>query len=218
VTPSEWLSSKVKLSFLRDKPIIVIPNGIDQDIFKPRDFTDLEIYPSVMKKKVILSVASDIMSENKGGQRVLDIADRIQNKDIVFILIGGRRPKNYYNENVIFINKTKNQIELAKFYSLSTCLLILSKSETFALTVAEALSCGTPIIGYDSGGIKETIVRGNGSLFSFGDIESILKSINELQFNQPFKKSIAEKYDGVLSKNKMMDNYIKVYNENIVSW
>ena len=35
VTPCEWLSELVKISFLREYPIRVIYNGIDTNVFKP---------------------------------------------------------------------------------------------------------------------------------------------------------------------------------------
>jgi glycosyltransferase involved in cell wall biosynthesis len=89
VTPPKWLENRVKLSFLRDKPVVVIPNGIDQTIFKPTEYTDLDIYPLIKDKKMILSVAADIMSENKGGHRILEIANKLNHRDdIVFVLVG----------------------------------------------------------------------------------------------------------------------------------
>ena len=38
--------------------------------------------------KVILSVAPDIMSERKGGKWILQLANRMRDKEIFFVIVG----------------------------------------------------------------------------------------------------------------------------------
>ena len=54
VTPSQWLADRVRLSFLKDKPIKVIHNGIDTGIFYPRDTTQFRKQHDLEGKKIIL--------------------------------------------------------------------------------------------------------------------------------------------------------------------
>lgn len=89
VTPSKWLADRVKKSFLKEKEIVVINNGIDTEIFHP-------ICPRKIRKilgipetnHVVCSVAPDIMSERKGGQWVLKLAKAMKDEKISFILVG----------------------------------------------------------------------------------------------------------------------------------
>lgn len=90
VTPSEWLAKRVRNSFLQDKEIHVIQNGIDTSVFKPADTIQLRKELGIPKNhKVVLSVAPDIMSERKGGRWILKLAQKMRDKDITFILVGG---------------------------------------------------------------------------------------------------------------------------------
>lgn len=56
--------------------------------------------------------------------------------------------------------------ELVKLYSQAKAFLALSKDEDFGITPVEAMSCGTPVIAFNGGGYKETVVDGKtGILF-----------------------------------------------------
>ena len=95
VTPSQWLADRVSESFLKDKPIKVIPNGIDTSVFHPVDVSDIKKKLSIPEDhKVVVSVAPDIMSERKGGQWVIKLAERLKNEKITFLLVGGCLAKN----------------------------------------------------------------------------------------------------------------------------
>lgn len=89
VTPSAWLADRVRMSFLKEKRIRVIHNGIDTSIFRPTDTSGLRKELDIPDGyKIVLAVAPDIMSERKGGRWIIQLADSLKNHDIVFIMIG----------------------------------------------------------------------------------------------------------------------------------
>ena len=92
VTPSEWLAERVKRSFLKNKIVKVIHNGIDTSVFKPvfdrRIRNELQI---PIDNKIVLAVAPDIMSERKGGKWVLGLAEKSIDQSITYILIGAKK-------------------------------------------------------------------------------------------------------------------------------
>ena len=89
VTPSQWLADRVKTSFLKDKEIKVIHNGIDTSVFHPVDANDLKKSLKIPdNSKIVLSVAPDIMSERKGGTWVLKLAEKMKNEKAFFVLVG----------------------------------------------------------------------------------------------------------------------------------
>ena len=100
VTPSKWLAGRVKQSFLKDKEVRVVHNGIDTSVFKPVDASRLKRELGIPdKNKVVLSVAPDIMSKRKGGKWILALARKMETqkvKDVTFVLVGGgiRENKN----------------------------------------------------------------------------------------------------------------------------
>ena len=171
ITPSQWLKDRVKESFCKEKRVEVIHNGVNIEIFKPRDFSHLKKKHNIGNKKVILSVAPDIMSDRKGGKWIVKLAEECLNLDYIFILIGVENVNEKFPSNVIALGRTENQIELAEYYSLADVFVICSEKETFSMTCAEAISCGTQVIGFKSGA-PETIFTD--SIFvNYGDIESL---------------------------------------------
>lgn len=92
VTPSQWLADRVKMSFLKDKRISVIHNGIDTNIFHPVGVNELREQLVIPKEyKVALAAAPDLMSERKGGIWVLKLAEKMKGEKLFFLLVGNER-------------------------------------------------------------------------------------------------------------------------------
>lgn len=89
ITPSMWLADRVKLSFLKNKTIRVINNGIDTTVFHKMDSSNLRKQLDVPKgNKIVLAVAPNIMSEAKGGGWVVKLAEKMQGENVSFVLVG----------------------------------------------------------------------------------------------------------------------------------
>lgn len=214
VTPSQWLAAKVKQSFLKDNDIRVINNGIDtQEVFYPRTKTNKLL--SVTDKKIILAVAPNIMDDRKGGKYILKLGDMLKNSDVAFVMLGMGETKKY-SENIYFVERTKNQIELAEWYSLADAFIICSTMENFPTTCLEALSCGTPVIGFDCGGTAETAPTPFGQFVSLGDCEAIKDIIMNLQTTDVERGNIREFAINHYDMKIMADNYIRLYKEKLM--
>jgi putative colanic acid biosynthesis glycosyltransferase len=212
VTPSRWLADRVKQSFLSDKRIEVIHNGIDtENIFYPRTFDHLKKKHNITNEKVILAVAPDLMSERKGGRHVLELARRMKNENVKFILIGVENLSEKFNSNVIALARTENQHELAEYYSMADVFVICSLRENFPTTCIEALACGTPVCGFDEGGTKETAPNNLGQFVKFGDVDALKDVINNI-LNQEISAEECTDYGGKkYSKQRMYQNYRELY-------
>lgn len=89
VTPSKWLAERVKKSFLKDKRISVINNGINVNVFRPVDSRILRKKLKISdEEKVVVALAPNLMSEPKGGGYVLTLAEMMQDMPICFVLVG----------------------------------------------------------------------------------------------------------------------------------
>lgn len=215
VTPSKWLADRVKQSFLGDRDIKVIHNGIDtQNIFYPRAYEHLKVKHNITDEKIVLAVAPYLMKPRKGGRIVIELAKRMQNEKVKFILIGVDDLTKKFDDNVIAMGRTSNQIELAEYYSLADVLVICSKRENFPTTCIEALCCGTLVVGFDAGGTKETAPEGYGSFVEYGDIESLAGVIRALFKGESNlrSKSKCESYGKTnYSKIVMVKKYMQIY-------
>lgn len=181
VTVSEWLKSICEQSFLKEKKIVCIQNGVDTDIFTPSDKSTSDICRryGIPNKKIILGVAS-IWNAEKGEASFLKLADMLPD-DYVIVLVGKGSDKVIEGKNnMIAVQRTNSQKELAMLYSISTVFLCMSVEESAPLVVSEAMACGTPVIGYNSTAVPELIHKGLGYIAPAGDINVVKKFIFEI--------------------------------------
>ena len=212
VTPSKWLADRVKQSFLNDKRIEVIHNGIDtRNIFYPREFDHLKIKHNIIGKKIVLAVAPDLMSKRKGGRRVLDLAKRIKNENVKFILIGVKDLSEKFDDNVIALGRTKNQQELAEYYSMADVFVICSLRENFPTTCIEAISCGTPVCGFNAGGNIETAPYPLGKFVEYGDIDALIDAVSSMLDQEISVEECSNYGKMTYSKENMYKNYLELY-------
>jgi glycosyltransferase involved in cell wall biosynthesis len=72
--------------------------------------------------------------------------------------------------------------ELVKLYKDAKGFLALSHDEDFGITPVEAMSVGTPVIAFNGGGYKETVLnKKTGLLFDDYSVEGLLKAIKEFE-------------------------------------
>jgi putative colanic acid biosynthesis glycosyltransferase len=214
-TPSNWLAKRVEQSFLKDKDIKVIANGIDtKNTFYPRPFAHLKKNHGLKEEKIVLAVAPGLMSDNKGGKWVLDLAKRLKNENMKFILIGIDDLTQKFDDNVIALGRTQDQHELAQYYSMADVFLICSRKETFSMPCAESLACGTPVIGFDSGAPIEVAPENYGIFVQYGDIQELEKTTRNLLKGTIIIKTKEECADyarSKFSKQEMYNKYLNLY-------
>ena len=213
ITPSDWLASLVKESFLKDYPIKVINNGINLDIFRYRNSNFKEKY-NILNKKIILGVASP-WSKRKGLADFIKLSS-ILDEDFVIVLVGlnDKQMKNLPN-NIIGIKRTNNQIELAEIYSAADLLFNPTYEDNYPTVNLEAISCGTPVLTYNTGGSPEFIkfVDNNFGQYvldknivteDFSVVKNrIYEIVNSKSFNLITRKLLSEK--------NMVVQYLKLY-------
>ena len=68
--------------------------------------------------------------------------------------------------------------EPSQWFARASCLAIASESESFGLTAAEALACGTPVVATDCGGPAEVLDHGRyGRLVPIGDVAALAEAL-----------------------------------------
>lgn len=154
---SDWITERAKKSpIFADAKFTTVHNGINTDIFQPRDFTSLKEKLNIPEgKKIILHVTPNFEHPIKGGKYVLELAKMMP--EYQFIIVGFNGVKDVLPTNVLPVAHTQDQIELAQYYSMADCCVITSLRETFPTVCLEAAACGTPMVGFTSGGIAESI-------------------------------------------------------------
>ena len=153
VSPSRWLESLVKKSYLQHYSIRVINNGIDTKIFKYTK-SDIKEKYGIKNKKLILGVAS-IWDKKKGLDTFIELSKKID-ADYQIVLIGlNKKQIKKLPNNIIGINRTENIQELVKWYSAANIFFNPTFEDNYPTVNLEAIACGTPVVTFDTGGSSE---------------------------------------------------------------
>lgn len=197
VTPSQWLADLVKQSFLKDRPVKVIHNGIDLSIFKPTESDFRERY-SCQDKKIVLGVAFG-WSNKKGLDVFCDLANRLDESYQIVLVGTDDAVDKLLPPNIISIHRTQDQKELAKVYSAADVFVNPTREDTFPTVNMEAIACGTPVVTFNTGGSPETIDDTCGIVLKNEDTLSIAKAIESICTGSVYSQIVclaaAERYE-----------------------
>lgn len=203
ITPSKWLEDKVRDSYLKDKNILTIHNGIDLNNFKPH-----------YKKENgfnILFVAN-YWTKSKGINQLEKIIRNIDD-DIKVEIVGDINASSYLKNRCTLIKRTTSQEELAKIYSKNHLLINPTLEENLPTVNIESLACGTPIITYNTGGSPEIIDKDTGIVVDKYDFKSLAEIINKQKIKYTFNVDKCVERSKMFSSKVMKENYMKLYNE-----
>jgi glycosyltransferase involved in cell wall biosynthesis len=183
VTPSQWLAECAKSSSLfENSDIKVIPNGLDIDIYKPSDRqTARHLLDLPQNKQLILFGAINSTSNKRKGFHLLQSALQTLSqsgwKDKIELLVfGASQPENPVDLGfkVHYLGKIHEQSKLALLYSAADVMVVPSIEEAFGQTASESLACATPVVSFDSTGLKDIVEhQKNGyraKCFSYDDL------------------------------------------------
>lgn len=173
VANSKEVQGRIKKFYKRDSTVIYPPVLLNKTLNK-----------EVIKKKDYYFIVSRIV-----GAKGLDLAIEAALKGNLELRIAGS-PAGYYFEYEKLIKKSKGKVEflgqvsdeeLAKLYKEAKVFLALAKDEDFGITPVEAMSFGTPVIAFNGGGYKETVIdKKTGILFNDYSVDGILSATKEL--------------------------------------
>ncbi len=165
----------------------VINNGVDVDTFKPRSRQEcLERFPQLEENEGII-VFSGRLIGLKGISTLIDaFAQGAKDSGMTLVLAGpGNRelweqrlrgqgvPKDSY----VFLGSVPYQ-RMPYLYPLADAFVLPSLSESFPMTVLEAMSCGLPVIASRVGGIPEMVTHGkDGLLVNPGDAKDLASAL-----------------------------------------
>lgn len=209
VACSDWLGNFVKESFLKDKRIEVIHNGVDLNVFKP----NTNLTNDTNSKFKIIAVSS-VWYPNKGELDTYKLRTMLSEDDYEITMVGltAEQAKNL-PVGIRGIQRTQNVQELAQLYSEADVLINPTYEDNFPTVNIEALACGTPVITYKTGGSPEAVDSKTGFVVDQGDLLSLVNVIMQMK-DQPLSsadcRKRAEKY---FDKDKCFEKYVELYED-----
>lgn len=214
-TVSNWIKSKAEQSpILFGKKIITVENGLDTSTFSRQDYSEIALRHSITNEKIILHVTPNFLNPFKGGNFVIDIANRLIDENVKVIIVGFNGDNKKLPPNVIPVKPITNQIELAQYYSLANITLLTSKSETFSMVCAESLSCGTPIVGFKAGGPESIALEEFSEFVEQGNVDKLEVAVRKWLFIKNVSHNSISLVSSVkYSKESMINKYSQIYHD-----
>lgn len=211
VTPSLWLSNLVKESFFKNCRVVTINNGIDLNIFKPRESNFIK-RSRIERKKIILGVSFG-WNYYKGIDVFVKLCNDLDDSyQIVLVGVDSKLSKSL-PKRILKIERTRSQEELVDIYNACNLFVNPTREETFSLVNLEALACGTPVITFDSGGCSEVVNDTVGKVVKKNDYQELIKQIKKYFDEGNDLKENCLKRAREFDQNVKYKEYMKLYNE-----
>lgn len=218
---STWTHRMATTSALtRDCRVETIHYGIDTGVYNPRLRNEARNALGIaMDDEVICFAAHDVRAPHKGGVQLAEALARIQRGKLIHLLTMGsghfKAPEQFRHRHLGKIESDELQ---AVIYRAADVFVIPSLEEAFGQTALEAVSCGTPVAGFDVGGIRDIVKNGmNGLLVPRGNSEelahAILYLIRDVSLRKLWLENAACWVDNNFSYRLNARAYISLYKE-----
>ena len=176
VTPSRWLRNQAEQSgMFTDCQFEVISNPIDTDIFLPNKHS--QVFKSM--ELVVGCNAVNLNDPIKGVNTLIHTLEKFQDQhpDLkVKLLAIGRGDISSKKIQIATTGFLSDQSQIATSYLQMDIFVSLATAEVFGLSIAEAQSCGIPVICLNSGGMPE-MIRENINGFVIQDPPELLRAL-----------------------------------------
>ena len=220
---SNYLMKRTIEEFDIQREIRVIYNFIDAA--RPaqnRNMCSREAFAPAGEK--ILMHASNFRPVKRIGD-VVRIFARVRERTPAKLLLIGEGPERLFIQQLVRELKLGSDVhflgeqdQLEPLFFCADLFLLPSEQESFGLTALEAMNCGVPVIGTDSGGLPEVITHGEtGYLFPVGDIADMAASASTL-LNDParhelFKTQARRRAEQFFNAERIIPQYEAFYEE-----
>lgn len=226
---SKWIANQVsKSALLKGHTFISIPNPIDTKLFRPiyKENARKE-FNLPLKEKLILFGSMKITDERKGLAYLIEsckvLAERHPElKEKWRVVVFGANSEQLTSLipfKVYPLNYVSKPQRLVYIYNAVDAYVTPSLEDNLPNTIMEAMSCGTPCIGFNIGGIPEMIDHEqNGYVAKYRDSEDFAKGLYwvlESGNHQELCENARNKVLKCYSEDKVSRKYIELY-ENLL--
>ena len=187
---------KIKLHNIKS---IVIPNGVNFDLFKTTNKKQAMTKLGILEEKQIVVFASDPSRHEKNYQLVLQSLQLIDNSNLLLLII-----------------HDKSKEEMVDYYNAADVLILTSFHEGSPNVIKEAMACNCPIVTTDVGDVTWVIGETKGCFIAGFEPEDFSFKINlALTFASKYGRTTGRERIRLLGleSTTVAKKIITVYNE-----
>jgi glycosyltransferase involved in cell wall biosynthesis len=218
VTPSDWMNKIASSSLWSDCTVQTIHNPVPKSFFEALDRESCKKSLGLaLEKPTVLCVAGNLNEERKGGPILKEMLELGSKDQFQLLLIG---EGNQFNDSKIkSLGFIKDEITLRIAYHAADVLLHPALVDNLPNTVAESMSCGTPVLGFNVGGLPEMVSQDkSGWLVEEINTTAMTKKLNSvLQSKQAYdlRQSTKETAESLFNEKKVADDYFKAFKNSL---
>lgn len=163
VAPSRWLAARARASLFGDREIRHIPYGLDTEGYRPRERAlcraALEIPAD---KRVVMFAAASLRETRKGGDLLVAALQKLPaalRSEVVLLAIGsgGETLAREAGLAAIALGYVSSPSLQSLVYSAADLFVLPTRADNLPLVLQESLACGTPVVGFDCGGVSDAV-------------------------------------------------------------
>jgi glycosyltransferase involved in cell wall biosynthesis len=224
-TPSKWLAECAGNSQLfHNYRIVVLPNGVDHERFHPMDHS---IARSILglpdDKRLILFGAGSATSDKRKGFHLLVEALKkmeagINPVDYELVVFGASSGDDSFSMKTHYLGRLRDEISMAVVYAAADVFVAPSLEDNLPNTVLESLSCGTPVVAFNIGGMPDMVShKDNGYLAISYDTTDLAKGLIWTMEDNLRWKNLSEAARSTIKRSftlrRSASRYVDLYKE-----
>lgn len=192
----------------------IIPNSIDTNIFKVYDKDEVRRMLNIpLDKPILLFVSQSVENRRKGFDLLEDALNKLE-RDCSLLVVGDIDEELKAKHNCIFVGTVRDEQRMAMLYAAADAFILPSREDNLPNTMVEALCCGTPVISFSNGGMRDHIqTLKNGVLVEQIDSDALVEGIHLFLDNiQKFdREEISAKAHSVFAPSVQAEKYLELF-------
>ena len=207
LSPSKWLLQQMHNGGLTTFREYVVGNPLNDSIFKvssqKENFFDTD--------KPVVGFCSFVWSKSKGLYHAQKLANRLIKEGFLVVFVGLAPEDDRLPKGAVGIARTPNKQTLASIYSSMDCFVNPTLQDNFPMVNLEAISCGTPVVVFKTGGAYEAIIEGlNGYVVEQGNDERLYEAVKKV-LDAPLNRISVSDTVHKFYYEKYIDRLISIY-------
>jgi len=218
---SRWLRDETNRIFSPGRPIHVIPNFVDTEIFRPRDPGDRRAQFADADEKIVLHISNFRPVKNLSA--VVRTFAEARSQVRARLLLVGDGPERIPTEQQVeqlglsgAVTFLGSQEYVEDIFPLADAFLLPSLHESFGLAALEAMAAGVPVVVTNRGGPPEVVTDGvSGFLRDPHDVagmsEALVRILRDPDLARAMGEAGVKRSCEEFHADRVVPEYLKVY-------